>query len=171
MGPQPYCSRSSASVILLAPFRPASVAERGVFARARFALGNGSSVCLVAGSVVLSISSVSLVCCFFAGVKQTVGSSFSRPGPPIHLRFIDAVLIGVGLAFDLHEVQLILGVSTAGAQGRDSIDYVHRNGEAIDLVPNGPVERRVDVAFLFVATHLPVLVVGAAGGGRGERPG
>src|SRR5208337_3892998 len=88
-------------------------------------------------------------------------SKVGRPGPPIHLRLVYAVLVCVGLAFELQGAQLFLRVSAGYAQGRHPIDHVHRNGEAINLVPNGQVEWSVDIAVLLVAADVQVLVIGA----------
>src|SRR5262245_35417089 len=87
--------------------------------------------------------------------------TLTRPDPPIYLRLIDAVLISIGLAFELHEAQLFLRVRAAGTKGRDSINDVHRNGEAINLIANGQIERSVDVAFFLIAADVQVLVIGA----------
>ena len=84
------------------------------------------------------------------------------PGPAIDLRLVDAIFVGVGLAFELHHAQLFFCVSAGCTQGGHAIDCVHSDGEAINLVPDSQVERRVDVAFFFVAADMQILMVGAA---------
>ena len=84
-----------------------------------------------------------------------------RPLPLIDLGFVDAVLVGVTLAFDLHVAQLLLGMSAGHVQRRHAVDHVHRQAEAVDLILDGQVKRRVDVALLLVAAHMQVPVVRA----------
>src|SRR5271155_265875 len=49
-----------------------------------------------------------------------------------------------------------------GAEARDAVDDINRQVKAIDLVKNGELERRVDVAFLFVSPHMKVVMIPAA---------
>src|SRR6266511_3237563 len=69
----------------------------------------------------------------------------SRPCPLIGLGLVDTVLVGVALAVDLHVAQLLLDVRAGHVQARDPIDDVDREAEAVDLVADGQIERRVDV--------------------------
>ena len=81
------------------------------------------------------------------------------------------MLVGVVLAFDLHVAQYFFGVGARHLQRRDPIDHVDRQAEAIDLVLNGQIERRVDVSFFLVAAHVQVLVIGTPIGQAMDQPG
>src|SRR5262245_31607482 len=103
-------------------------------------------------------------------LRQQRGTSLA-PGPLIGFRLVDTVLVGVALAVDLHVAQLLLDVRARDPQARDAIDDVDGETEAVDLVANGEIERRVDVALLFVAAHVQVLVIGAPVGQSMDQPG
>src|SRR5262245_52678333 len=70
--------------------------------------------------------------------------AWGRPGPPIDLRLVDAVLVCESLALDLLVAELLLGVRAAGAQRRHPVDRVDREAEAVDLVLDRQVERSID---------------------------
>ncbi len=55
-----------------------------------------------------------------------------RPRPLVDLGLIDAVLVGVVLAVDLHIAQLFLGVRPGHLQGGHAVDDVDRQTEAVD---------------------------------------
>src|SRR5215467_11028009 len=73
------------------------------------------------------------------------------PGPLVELGHVDAVLVSVLLALELAVPQLLLGVGARALQRRDAVDDVHGQAEAIDLVLDGQIQRRVDVPPLLVA--------------------
>src|SRR5262249_13528128 len=83
-----------------------------------------------------------------------------RPLPAGRLRLVDAVLVGVIAALDLAVHQLVASVAADGAELRHPVDGVHRQAEAIDLVLDRQLQRRVDVASLLVAADVQVSVVG-----------
>src|SRR5688572_468582 len=94
-----------------------------------------------------------------------------RPFPLIDLGLIDAVLVGVVLALDLHITQYLLGVGAGSLQGGYAVDDVDGDAEAVDLILDGQIERRVDVALFFVAAHVQVVVIGAPVGQAMNEPG
>src|SRR4030095_14916531 len=85
-----------------------------------------------------------------------------RPLPLLDFRFIDAVLVGVVLAADLPVAEFLLGMRPSHLQGGDAGDDVDGQAKAVDLVLNGEIERRVDVALLLLAAHVQVVVICAA---------
>src|SRR5262249_12834501 len=85
----------------------------------------------------------------------------SLPGPLTEFGLVDPVLVGVALGVDLHVAQPLLGMGAGDLQARHAIDHVYREAEAVDLVLNGEIEWRVDVAPLLVAADVQVPVVGA----------
>src|SRR6266581_3530400 len=101
------------------------------------------------------------------------GSPFNLVGPRplIDLGLVDPVFVGVALAVDLHVAQLLLDVRAGDPQALHPIDDVDREAEPVDLVTNGQIERRVDVALLFVAAYVQVLVIGAPVGQPMDQPG
>ena len=60
-------------------------------------------------------------------------------------------------------LQPLLGVGGGGLQAGDAVDDVDGEIEAVDLVEDGELERRVDVALFLVAAHVEVVVVACAG--------
>src|SRR5262249_31991971 len=92
------------------------------------------------------------------------------PGPLIDLGLVHTELVGVVLAVDLHVAQLLLDVGAAYLKTRHPIDDVDGDAEAVDLVLDGQIERRVDVALLFVAAHVHVSVIGTAVGQPMDQP-
>ncbi len=59
-------------------------------------------------------------------------------------------------------LQPFFDVRPAGLQARNAVDYIDSQVKTIDLIVDGTLERSVDVAFLFIPTHMNVLVIGAA---------
>src|SRR4029450_603472 len=102
------------------------------------------------------------------GTRQEAPRSWPRP--LIALRLVNSVLVGIALAVDLHVAQLLLDMRAGDPQARYPIDDVDRETEAVDLVTNGQIERRVDVALLLVAAHVQVLVIGAPVGQPMDQP-
>src|SRR2546425_3144144 len=107
------------------------------------------------------------------GGRPCRGSPFNlvRPRPLIDFGLVDSVFVGVVLAVDLHVAQLLLDVRAGDPQALHPIDDVDREAEPVDLVTNGQIERRVDVALLFVAAYVQVLVIGAPVGQPMDQPG
>src|SRR5262245_31737615 len=83
------------------------------------------------------------------------------PRPLIDLGLVDPVLVGVALAIDLYVAQLLFDMRAGNTKPRHAIDDVDGEAETIDLVSNGQIERRVDVALLLVAAHVQILVIRA----------
>ena len=72
---------------------------------------------------------------------------------------VDAVFVGVVLTLDLHVAELLLDVPAGDAERGHAVDDVDGQAEAVDLVADRQVKRRVDVALLLVAADVEVLVV------------
>jgi len=85
-----------------------------------------------------------------------------RPGPLIKLWHIHAMLVSVVLTLDLHIAEYFFGVSARHLKCGHTVDNVDRQTETIDLVLDGQIERRIDVSFFLVTTHVQVLVVGTS---------
>ena len=93
-----------------------------------------------------------------------------RPLPLVDLGVIDAMLVSVVLALDLQIAELLFCVSADPLQLRHAVDHVDGQAEAIDLVLDGQIERRVDVSFFLVAAHVQVLVIGPPIGQAVDQP-
>src|SRR5277367_1397699 len=84
--------------------------------------------------------------------KKTIGRCsfmwwFSTwPRPLIKFGLINPLFVGVVLAVNLHIAQLRLYANTSHAQCGYAVNHIHGKTEAVNLVPNGEVERSVDVA-------------------------
>ena len=97
-----------------------------------------------------------------------------RPLPVCGFGLIDAVLVRVVHALDLHIAELLLRVRAGHLEPRHAVDDIHRQCEAVDLVLDGQLQRSVDVALLLVAADVQVArgsSAGTPGGGsaRGSR--
>src|SRR3984885_3177899 len=64
-------------------------------------------------------------------------------------------------ALDDLALQPFFYVCALRMQVRNTVDDVNREIEAIHLIENGQLQRRVDVAFFLISTHVNVLVVRA----------
>ena len=53
----------------------------------------------------------------------------------------------------------LFGVCSCSLEFRHAVDHVDGKVEAINLVQNGELQRRVNVAFFLVAPHVEVVVV------------
>src|SRR4051812_24595103 len=84
------------------------------------------------------------------------------PRPAVDLGLVDAELVRVVRALDLHVAKLLLRMSARDVKRRDAVDHVLRDCESVDLILDREVERRVDVALLLVAAHVQVPVIGPA---------
>lgn len=67
--------------------------------------------------------------------------------------------MGVISAFDLLVQESLLRVPTNSLQPRHSVNNIHGKAEAVDVVVNGQLQRRIDAAFLLVAAHMDIFVV------------
>ena len=81
------------------------------------------------------------------------------PRPISHVRLIDAELMRVVATLDLLVQKSLLRVPANFLQPRHSVNHVHRQAEAADVVVNRQLQWRVDAAFLFVPAHVDVFVV------------
>jgi len=86
------------------------------------------------------------------------------------LGFVHPVLVGVVACLDLHVAQLLFGMRTRYPQGGHSVDDIDRQAEAIDLVADGELQRRVDAPHLFVTAHVQILVIRAPVGEAMNEP-
>ncbi len=84
-----------------------------------------------------------------------------RPHPLVDFWQVGAVLIRVIDALDLPVAQRLFGVCTGCLKRWDAVNDIHGEAEAVDLVLDGQIEGRVDVAFFLVAAHVQVVVIGA----------
>ena len=73
------------------------------------------------------------------------------------------MLVGVGPASDLLVAEFLPGVAPDPLQPGDAVDGVDGQAEAIGLVVDGQLHRRVDVAFLLVSAHVQRLVLAGVG--------
>ena len=90
--------------------------------------------------------------------------SLEGPLPAGDLLAVDSVFVGVVDALDDLVLEPLFEVSGGGLQPGDSVDDVDGEIEAVDLVEDGQLEWRVDVALLLVAADVDVAVVLAAVG-------
>lgn len=67
-------------------------------------------------------------------------------------------------ARDLLVQESLLGVTTYFLQLGDAIHDIHRQAKAVDIVVDREFQRRVDAALFLIASHVDVVVVGAAVG-------
>src|SRR5208337_5665398 len=98
-------------------------------------------------------------------------TSLIGPRPRGNIRLIYAVLVRVVQALNLDVAELFLGVSADPLKSRHAIDHVSGQAVAVDLVFNGQLHRRVDVALLLVSADVHALVVFAAIGQPVNQPG
>jgi hypothetical protein len=69
------------------------------------------------------------------------------------------MLVGIAATGNVCVAELLFGVPAYGLQSRDAVNRIDSQTEAIDLVVDSQLHRRVDVAFLFVSTHMEILVL------------
>ena len=100
------------------------------------------------------------------GVANTwaAGLLLLAPPPVGDFRHVVAVLANVVLVLDQLVAQRLLEVGRPSAKLRQSVDHVHDQVEAVQVVQDHHVERGCGRALLLVAAHVHVLVVGAAVG-------
>src|SRR5437660_7963170 len=102
---------------------------------------------------------------------RRAGRESGRPRPLIELRLIDAMLVSVVLAVDLHIAQDFFGVGASHLQCRHPVNNVDRQTETINLVLDSQIERCIDVSFFLVTTYVQVLVIRAPVGQAMNQPG
>ena len=79
-----------------------------------------------------------------------------RPVPALDFGLVYAFCVCVGDAFDDLRFEPLLEMSARPLEARNAVDYIDREREAIDLIANRELQRRVDVAFFFVTTHMDI---------------
>src|SRR5262249_24801466 len=84
-----------------------------------------------------------------------------RPAPPEYLGFVDAMLVGIQHASDLHILELLLGVRASCLEFRHAVYHIDRESEPVDFVVDGQLHRGVDVAVFLIPAYVQVLVVGS----------
>jgi len=75
---------------------------------------------------------------------------------------IQAELIGVVLAVDLLVARVLTNAGSCDLETGHPVDRVNGQAEAVRLVANGKLQRRVDVALLLVSADMDVVLVGPA---------
>ena len=81
------------------------------------------------------------------------------PTPLDYIRPVDAELVGISPAVDLHVSELLFCVSADGLKFSDAVDDVDCQGETIDLVLDRQFHGRVDVPALLVAADMKVRMI------------
>ena len=84
-----------------------------------------------------------------------------RPLPFPVLLGINAVLVGIIDRVDDLPLQPIHCMRSPLLEVRHAVDYVDGEVEAVYLVQDRQLQRRIDVALLLVATHMEVVVIRA----------
>src|SRR5262249_892975 len=84
-----------------------------------------------------------------------------RPHPLRRFRLINAILMRVIPALDLLIQESLLRVPSDSRESGDGVHNIHRQAEAVDVVVDRQLQRRVDTAFLFVSPHVNVAVIRA----------
>src|SRR5262249_26326527 len=72
---------------------------------------------------------------------------------------IQAELIGVVLAVDLLVARVLTNAGSCDLETGHPVDRVNGQAEAVRLVANGKLQRRVDVALLLVSADMDVVLV------------
>src|SRR5215471_19983683 len=75
---------------------------------------------------------------------------------------VDAELVGVLCARDLLVEQCLPNAGTCDTETGYPVNSIHGQGEAVSLIADGELQRRVDVALLLVAAHVNVVLTGPA---------
>src|SRR5437870_4990809 len=92
------------------------------------------------------------------------------PLPICNVGSIHTEPIGVLLTCDALVNQLFPHAGTRDAETWHSVDGVDGNTEAIGLIADGELQRRVDVALFLVAAHVDVALAGSAIGEPMNKP-
>src|SRR6266851_991098 len=101
--------------------------------------------------------------CSAPGLNRLFGGalprSLPRPFPVANLFLVDTFGVGVIDAFDDLILQPLFDVGADGTEARDPVDNVDRQVKAIDLVEDGKLEWRVDVALFLVSADMYVVMI------------
>src|SRR3984957_20288890 len=84
------------------------------------------------------------------------------PRPVLDVGRVNALAVRIGDALDDLVLQPLLYMGRGILQPRDPIDDVDGQGESVDLVLDGQLERRVDIPPLFISPDVDVRVVRSA---------
>src|SRR5262249_10682503 len=93
-----------------------------------------------------------------------------RPDPVADLGIVLAVLARVGARADPAVAHLLAQAAARLGEARDTVDHVHDEVEAVEVVEHDHVERRRGRALLLVAAHVQVPVVRAPVGEPVDQP-
>ena len=74
-------------------------------------------------------------------------------------------------ALNLPVAHFLLDVGARHLQPRYTVDNVDRQAEAVDLIVDGKLQWRVDIALFLVSAHVQVLAVGPPVGQAVDQPG
>src|SRR5271165_7139853 len=85
--------------------------------------------------------------------------SLERPLPVRDFWRIHPELPGVVLTCDLLVEQGLASARSGDAETRHAVDRIDGEAEAVGLITNGQLQRRVDVALLLVAAHVNVVLM------------
>src|SRR5271166_4797059 len=69
------------------------------------------------------------------------------------------MLVSVRAASDLRVAKFLLGMATDVLQPRDAVDGINSQTETVNLVVDRQLHWCIDVALLFIAAHVHVVVV------------
>src|SRR5271165_3453812 len=97
--------------------------------------------------------------------------SLERPLPVRDFRRIHPELPGVVLTCDLLVEQGLASARSGDAETRHAVDRVNGQREAVGLVTNSQLQRRVDVALFLVAAHVNAVLIRPAVGEPVDQPG
>src|SRR5208283_5890063 len=97
--------------------------------------------------------------------------SLEWPLPICDVRRILAELPGMIFTGDLLIEQGLARARTGDAEARHAVDRVNGQGEAVGLVTNSQLQRRVDVALFLVAAHVNAVLIRPAVGEPVDQPG
>ncbi len=81
------------------------------------------------------------------------------PFPVKNSWHVNALLVCVVEAVELLVPELLLSVSTRNLELGNAINDIDRYAEPINLVVNGKLQWRVDIALLLVTAHMQIVMV------------
>ena len=93
-----------------------------------------------------------------------------RPAPLDYVWTIDAVLVRIVTAGDLHVSESLLRVRSDSSQLVHPVNRINSQSEPVYLVVDCQFHRRIDISSFLVATHVKVLVVGPIVGKSVNQP-
>src|SRR5512146_139199 len=103
-------------------------------------------------------------------VTYAIEQASTGPFPVANLGLVDSVGVGVVEVLANLILQPVLYVSAGGLEPRHAVDRVDGEVEAVGLVFDRQLERRVDAAEFLVAAHVQVDVIGPAVGELVNQP-